>query len=149
MTSILEEHCHHVPHVPTDPPTITSAQSTVYMPQGLSVKLNCTFDGLPVPTVVWTLPNGSVLTSSQGRFITQSTSTSTTLTISSLVGGGDTGTYMCSASNFRGVSSSTVRLNVQGELWECWFKVTCWHGNKFHPSAPPPQCLLILPPIWR
>ena len=115
MTSILEEHCHHVPHVPIDPPTITSSQSTVYMPQGLSVKLNCTFDGLPVPNVVWTLPSGSVLTSSQGRFITQSTSTSTTLTISSLVGGGDTGTYMCNASNFRGVSTSTVRLNVQGE----------------------------------
>ena len=112
MTSILEEHCHHVPHVPTDPPTITSSQSTVYMPQGLSVKLNCTFDGLPAPNVVWTHPNGSV---PQGRFITQSTSTSTTLTISSLVGGGDNGNYMCSASNFRGVSTSTVRLNVQGE----------------------------------
>ena len=115
MTAILEEHCHHVPHVPTDPPTITSSQSTVYMPQGLSVKLNCTFDGLPAPDIVWTHPNGSVLTSSQGRFITQSTSTSATLTISSLVGGGDTGTYMCNASNFRGVSTSTVRLFVQGE----------------------------------
>ena len=124
----MAEHCHHLPHVPTDPHIITSSQSTAYMPQGLSVKLNCTFDGLPVPNVVWTHPNRSVLTSSQGRFITQSTSTSTTLTTSPLV---DTGTYSCSASNFRGVSSSTVRLNVQGELWECWFKVTCWHGNTF------------------
>ena len=105
-------------------PNITSPQPSVFMPQGLSVQLNCSFDGLPVPTITWTLPSGSVLTSSQGRFMLQSTSTFTSLTISSLVGGGDGGTYTCTASNMRGVASSSVQLTVQGErhvqvAWGC------------------------------
>ena len=97
---------------------ITSPQPSVFMPQGLSVQLNCSFNGLPVPTITWTLPSGSGLTSSQGRYLLQSTSTSASLTISSLVGGGDSGTYTCTASNLRGVASSTVQLTVQGEMWE-------------------------------
>ena len=112
------EHVPHVPLVPSDPPNITSPQLSVFKPQGLSVQLNCSFDGLPVPTITWTLPSGSVLTSSQGRFMLQSTSTFTSLTISSLVGGGDSGTYTCTASNLRGVASSSVQLTVQGERWE-------------------------------
>ena len=119
MSSILGEHVPYVPLVPSDPPTVTSHQPDVFMPQGLSVQLNCSFDGLPVPTITWTLPNRSVLTSSQGRFILQSTSTFTSLTISSLVGGGDSGTYTCTASNLRGVASSSVHLTVQGEMWAC------------------------------
>ena len=109
----------HVPLIPSDPPTITSLQPSVFMPQGLSVQLNCSFDGLPVPTITWTLPSGSVLTSSQGRFMLQSTSTFTSLTISSLVRGGDSGTYTCTASNLRGVASSSGQLTVQGETWAC------------------------------
>ena len=117
MSSILGEHVPHVSLVPSDPPNIISPQPSVFMPQGLSVQLNCSFDGLPVPTITWTLPSGSVLTSSRGRFMLQSTSTFTSLTISSLVGGGDNGTYTCTASNLRGVASSSVQLTVQGERW--------------------------------
>eukprot|EP00731_Ephydatia_muelleri_P009435 Em0005g21a len=94
------------------PPTVLSPQPTVYMAQGRTIQLNCTFDGLPAPNVIWTHPNGSVITS-QSRFTIQTTSTSSSLTITSLVGGGDTGTYTCNASNFRGVSSNTVQLFVQ------------------------------------
>ncbi|KAL5494525.1 hypothetical protein EMCRGX_G015877 [Ephydatia muelleri] len=94
------------------PPTVLSPQPTVYMVQGRTIQLNCTFDGLPAPNVIWTHPNGSVITS-QSRFTIQTTSTSSSLTITSLVGGGDTGTYTCKASNFRGVSSNTVQLFVQ------------------------------------
>eukprot|EP00731_Ephydatia_muelleri_P009431 Em0005g17a len=106
----------YVPLVPTDPPTVLSPQPTVYMVQGRTIQLNCTFDGLPAPNVIWTHPNGSVITS-QSRFTIQTTSTSSSLTITSLVGGGDTGTYTCRATNFRGVSSNTVQLFVQGEWW--------------------------------
>ena len=106
----------YVPLVPTDPPTVLSPQPTVYMAQGRTIQLNCTFDGLPAPNVIWTHPNGSVITS-QSRFTIQTTSTSSSLTITSLVGGGDNGTYICRASNFRGVSSNTVQLFVQGEWW--------------------------------
>ena len=94
----------YVPLVPTDPPTVLSPQPTVYMVQGRTIQLNCTFDGLPAPNVIWTHPNGSVITS-QSRFTIQTTSTSSSLTITSLVGGGDTGTYTCNATNFRGVST--------------------------------------------
>eukprot|EP00731_Ephydatia_muelleri_P009426 Em0005g12a len=94
------------------PPTVLSPQPTVYMVQGRTIQLNCTFDGLPAPNVIWTHPNGSVITS-QSRFTIQTTSTSSSLTITSLVGGGDTGTYTCRATNFRGVSSNTVQLFVQ------------------------------------
>ena len=107
-----------VPLVPSDL-DIISAQPSVFMCQGLIVQLNCSFDGLPVPTITWMLPSGSVLTSSQGRFKLQSTSTFTSLTISSLVGGGDSGTYICTASNLRGVASSSVHLTVQGVCWGC------------------------------
>ncbi|KAL5494527.1 hypothetical protein EMCRGX_G015879 [Ephydatia muelleri] len=96
----------------TDPPTVLSPQPTVYMVQGRTIQLNCTFDGLPAPKVIWTHPNGSVITS-QSRFTIQTTSTSSSLTITALVGGGDTGTYTCRASNLRGVSSNTVQLFVQ------------------------------------
>ena len=65
------------------------------------------------PTITWTFPNGSVVVS-QMRFMVQSTSTYTSLTISSPEGGGDSGTYICSAFNFRGVSSSNVQLTVKG-----------------------------------
>ena len=106
----------YVPLVPTDPPTVLSPQPTVYMVQGRTIQLNCTFDGLPAPNVIWTHPNGSVITS-QSRFTIQTTSTSSSLTITSLVGGGDTGTYTCNATNFRGMSSNTTQLFVQGEWW--------------------------------
>ena len=88
-----------------EPPTIVSQNSSVYMVQGLSVQLNCTFDGIPVPTITWTSPNGSVATS-QPCFLVQSTTTSTSLTISSPVVGVDNGTYTCSAYNVRGMSST-------------------------------------------
>ena len=113
----------YVPLVPTDPPTVLSPQPTVYMVQGRTIQLNCTFDGLPAPNVTWTHPNGSVITS-QSRFTIQTTSTSSSLTITSLVGGGDNGTYTCRASNFRGVSSNTVQLFVQGEWW-VWLHCVC------------------------
>ena len=103
----------YVPLVPTDP---LSPQPTVYMVQGRTIQLNCTFDGLPAPNVIWTYPNGSVITS-QSRFTIQTTSTSSSLTITSLVGVGDNGTYTCIASNISGVSNKTVQLFVQGEWW--------------------------------
>ena len=99
---------------PSDPPTIKSPQPTVYDFQGNGVQLNCTFDGLPVPNITWTSPNGSVLTS-QSHFMIQSTNTSTTLTIS-VVGLGDSGTYTCNAINSIGVSSTSIKLIVWGKL---------------------------------
>ena len=102
--------------LPLDSPRIVSPQATVYMSHGLSVQLNCNFDRLPVPTITWTSPNGSFIFS-QSRFLVQSTTSSTSLTISFVLGGVDDGIYTCSASNSRGVSSSTIQLFVLGELW--------------------------------
>ena len=99
---------------PSDHPTIQSSQPTVYGVQGDSVQLNCTFDGLPVPNITWTSPNGSVLTS-QSHIMLQSTNTSTMLTISGS-GLGDSGTYTCNATNSIGVSSASIQLVVKCKL---------------------------------
>ena len=95
------------------PPTIQSPQSTVYGVQGQIVQLNCTFNGLPIPTITWTSPNGSALIS-QSHFMVQSTNTSTSLTISPL-GPSDSGTYTCTATNIIGVSSASIQLIFQSK----------------------------------
>ena len=112
----LKDNFDHIhPHrISSDPPTIWSPQPTVYGVQGYSVQLNCTFDGLPVPNITWTSPNGSILTS-QSHFMIQSSNTSTMLTIS-VLGLGDKGTYTCNATNSIGVSSAPIQLIVKGKL---------------------------------
>ena len=95
---------------PSDPPTIWTTKPTVYGVQGHSVQLNCTFNGLPVPTITWTSPNGRILV-----FQSNSINNSTYITIPSLVLE-DSGTYTCSGDNSIGVSSASIHLTVQGTL---------------------------------
>ena len=97
-------------HLPLRPPTVWSNQPTVYCVQGYSVQLNCTFDGLPVPTITWTSPNGSILVSQSN-----STNNSTSITIPCL-GHKDNGTYTCRGNNSIGVSSASIQLIVQSKL---------------------------------
>ena len=93
-----------------DPPKILTSKATVFVVQGLSVQLQCTFDGLPVPSITWDFFNGT-------NTVPQFTYTNnlTTLTLSDLTGG-NTGNYTCSASNFVGSSSDFIQLFVQGIL---------------------------------
>ena len=124
-----------------DRPTIWSAQPSVYGIQDYSVQLNFSFDGVPVPNITWTSPNGSVLIS-QSHFMIQSTNTSTTLTMSGL-GLGDSGTYTCNASNSIGVSSASILLVVQCKLLyssSCFSKIKINFKSKKWLSYTPQSC---------
>ena len=71
--------------------------------------ITCSIGGIPVPSITWISPNGSVLVS-ESRYSISSDESSTTLTISSLVRE-DAGTYTINASNIGGMSSSYANLS--------------------------------------
>ena len=75
-----------------------------------TVKLICYIGGIPVPSITWISPNGSVLVS-QSRYSISSDGSSTTLIISSLVPE-DAGIYVINASNVGGVSLSYSSLSM-------------------------------------
>ena len=102
------------PFAPLDSPTIKSPQPTIKGVQGDNVQVNCTFDGLPVPTITWISPNGSLLVN-QSRFLVQFTNTSTSLIISFL-SVENSGTYKCNATNSIGMSSDYIQLTVLCKL---------------------------------
>ena len=91
------------------PPKILPSQTIIFVVQGLSVDLECTFDGLPSPSITWTtLAARQIL-----NF--QIINNLTVLTLPSL-DAGNTGNYTCSASNLVGYSSGSIQLFVQGKL---------------------------------
>ena len=93
-----------------DPPKILTSEATVFVVQGLSVQLQCTFDGFPVPSITWDFLDGDA-TVPETNFVY--INNLTTLTLSALTGG-DNGYYTCSASNLLGISASVIQLFVQG-----------------------------------
>ena len=72
-------------------------------------QITCSIGGIPVPSITWTSPNGSVLVS-QSRYSISSNGSSTTLSISSLVPE-DAGAYTINASNVGAWSASYVTLS--------------------------------------
>ena len=74
-------------------------------------QITCSIEGIPVPSITWISPNGSVLVS-QSRYSISSDGSSTTLIISSLVLE-DAGTYTINASNVVGVSFSYANLSME------------------------------------
>ena len=97
----------------TDPPYVSvTGPQTIYIPQGLSVTLNCSFVGLPTPNITWTGPSGQQLLSNS-HFTILSSSNFTQLTVNFL-NGSDTGNYTCTATNYLGPSSLATVVYVQG-----------------------------------
>ena len=96
-----------------DTPSVSvTGPQTIYIPQGFSVTLICSFIGLPTPNITWTGPSGQQLLSNS-HFTIQSSSNLTQLTINSL-NGSDTGNYTCTATNYLGPSSLATAVYVQG-----------------------------------
>ena len=103
------------------PPKILPSQTIIFEVQGLSVDLECTFDGLPSPSITWTtLAARQIL-----NFQIINDSNLTVLTLSSL-DARNTGNNTCSASNLVGNSSGSIQLFVQVKLT---FDVS---SNEFH-----------------
>ena len=80
-------------------------------PEGTHHIIECTFDGLPTPTVTWS-HDGSMLTNSSDDITIATDDSSSTLTIITLTAE-DSGDYACMVSNLLGVGTSTSVLQVQ------------------------------------
>ena len=92
----------------SSPPT----NSTVLA--GMDHMIQCTFEGVPTPTVVW-LHNGSVLTDGSNDIAIATGNTSSTLTVTTLMAN-ETGNYTCMVSNLLGSVTASSLLQIPGVL---------------------------------
>ena len=73
--------------------------------------IQCTFEGIPIPTVVWA-HNGNVLSDAPNDTSIATGDTSSTLTIT-MVTADDSGSYTCMVSNLLGSNMGSSMLLVQ------------------------------------
>ena len=98
----------------TDPPTITlSPPANSEAAVDTDHMIQCGFEGVPTPTVVW-LHNGSMLTNGSGDITIATGNSSSTLTITTLAAD-DAGSYTCMVSNLLGNVAASSALTVQCE----------------------------------
>ena len=83
--------------------SITLSPSSTTASGGDNVTFTCTAQGGPGNTFAWTHNMNPI--SDGGRFIIESTSSSSILTVTDVIGG-DFGTYLCQASNLAGSDSA-------------------------------------------
>ena len=105
--------CYCSIHSTTDPPTILSlspADSTVAV--NIDHMIQCVFEGLPIPTVVWS-HDGNVLTNGSNNITIATDNTSSTLTILTVTAD-NSGSYICMISNSLGSATASSLLQVQG-----------------------------------
>ena len=106
--------CYCSIHSTTDPPTILSlspADSTLAV--NIDHMIRCVFEGLPIPTVVWS-HDGNVLTDRSNDIIIATRNSSSTLTITTVISN-DSGSYTCMISNLLGSDMRSSMLQVQSE----------------------------------
>ena len=75
--------------------------------------IQCTFEGVPTPTVVWS-HDGTILTNGSNDTTIATGDSSSTLTITTLTAD-DSGSYTCMASNLLGSVTASSTLQVQCE----------------------------------
>ena len=75
--------------------------------------IQCVFEGLPIPTVVWS-HDGNVLTNGFNDIIIATRNSSSTLTITTVTSN-DSGSYTCMISNLLGSDMRSSMLQVQSE----------------------------------
>ena len=74
--------------------------------------IQCTFEGLPAPTVSWSR-DGTMLTNGANDITITTDNNSSTLTITTVTSGG-AGNYTCMVSNILGSDMASSLLQVQG-----------------------------------
>ena len=95
-----------------DRPTISSLSPTDgRAPVNTDHMIQCTFEGLPIPSVVWS-HDGNVLTDGSNNITIATGDTSSTLTIT-MVTADDSGSYICMVSNLLGNGVEFSMLLVQ------------------------------------
>ena len=108
----------------TDPPIMLLSpptNSTVSM--GMDHMIQCKFEGVPTPTVVWSR-DGSVLTDGSNDIAIATGDTSSTLTITTVMAN-ETGNYTCMVSNLLGSATTSSLLQIPGVLQVAVNKFTC------------------------
>ena len=104
----------HIFYLATDPPTIlTSSPANSEASVDTDHMIQCTFDGVPTPTVVW-LHDGTMLTDGSNDITIATGDSSSTLTITTLTAD-DSGSYTCMVSNLLGTVTASSTLQVQCE----------------------------------
>ena len=89
-----------------DPARVTRISEKVEVVEHQDALLVCEVEGNPTPNVTWTAPNGTVLQSGTGD---------TNLTLYNVTRG-DSGTYVCKATNELASDSKGALLDVQCEF---------------------------------
>ena len=98
----------------TDPPTISSSPDVNSVAAvNTDHMIQCGFEGVPTPTVVWTR-DGNILTNGSNNITVAIGDSSSTLTISTLAAN-DAGRYTCMVSNLLGTDMASSALLVQCE----------------------------------
>ena len=98
----------------TDPPTISSlSPDNDEQPVNGNHTIQCVFEGLPIPTVVWS-HDGNMLTDDFNDIAMVTDNNSSTLTITTLTAN-HSGSYTCMVSNLLGSDMDTSVLQVQCE----------------------------------
>ena len=89
-----------------DPARVTHISEKVEVVEHQDALLVCEVEGNPTPQVTWTAPNGTELQNGTGD---------TNLTLHNVTRG-DSGTYVCKATNKRGTESKDALLDVHCEF---------------------------------
>ena len=98
----------------TDPPTISSSPPANSLAAvNTRHTIQCGFEGVPSPTVVWS-HDGSILINGSNNVTIATGDNSTTLTITILTAN-DSGSYACVVSNLLGNAMASSTLTVQCE----------------------------------
>ena len=100
----------------TDPPTISSLSpidGDGIVPMNNHYIIRCAFEGLPIPTVVWS-HDGNVLTDGSNDITIATSDTSSTLNVTTVTVD-DSGSYTCMVSNLLGSDMESSMLQVQCE----------------------------------
>ena len=122
LAAVWNQYMSHIyTHICSDQPSIISPPVEVEAVYGDVVKLNCTAEGLPVPTITWLMePFGGgmpvdIVTRNSATESGDATHITSFLTLLS-VNPNDTANYTCSASNFLGSETEKAFMKVLGVL---------------------------------
>ena len=101
-------------YLATDPPTILiSPPANSEASVDADHMIQCTFEGVPTPTVVWSR-DGTMLSDGSNDITIATGDSSSTLTITTLTAD-DSGSYTCMVSNLLGTVTASSTLQVQCE----------------------------------
>ena len=104
----------HIFYLTTDPPTIlTPPPANSEASVNADHMIQCTFEGVPTPTVEWSR-DGTMLTDGSNDITIATGDSSGTLTITTLTAD-DSGSYTCMVSNLLGTVTASSALEVQCE----------------------------------